>query len=273
MPDSAPRVMKKKVCLIGNSKVGKTSLLERFIEDEFYNSYTATISAKVFKKELLVNVPYNGGSNGIKITLTIWDLIGHRDKEYWSILKRYIMNTDGVVLVCDLTSKSSLEDLKTWIASVFNTIGVIPFIVIANKMDLVQQIELTKKDIQEFTSQYNSEFFYASAKTGMNVTESFQRLSEIIAEQTLLRENIMDPRDVLKEIIVYYCLLHGGREQAMPIINHQFKLAGADINSPTKDSLLQVIERLTQVTTSFKGREVAKEEKIKYLRLINKLPE
>jgi small GTP-binding protein len=265
--------MKKKVCLIGDSKVGKTSLLERYIEDEFYDSYTATISAKVFKKELQVTVPYNGNNNEIKMTLTIWDLIGHRDQEYWSILKRYIMNTDGVVLVCDLTSKESLGDLKTWINSVFNTIGVIPLIVMANKMDLVQQIELTKQDIIEFTKQYNSDFFYTSAKTGMNVSESFERLSEIIAEQTLLRESILNPRDVLKEIIVYYCLLHGGREQAMPIINHQFKLAGADMNSPTKDSLLEIIERLTQVTMSFKGRDVAKEERTKYLRLVHKLPE
>ena len=265
------RVMKKKICLIGDSKVGKTSLLERYIKNEFFDTYTATISAKVFKKDVQVTVPNNSSSNIFNMALTIWDLIGHRDREYWTILKRYIMNTDGVVLVCDLTSKQSLEDLKTWISSVYNTIGVIPFIVMANKSDLTDQVELNEQDLVEFTKQYNSDFFYTSAKTGANVDLSFKRLCEVIALQTLNMENIANPKDVLKEIIVSYCLLHGGREQAMPIINHQFKLVGADINSPTKDSLLQVIERLTQITMNFKGREVAKEERTKYLKLVNRL--
>jgi len=271
MANGETRVMKKKVCLIGDSRVGKTSLLERFISDEFYDKYEATLSAKVFKKELQVTIANNGNSSVVNMVLSIWDLIGHQDEEYWSILKRYIMNTDGAIFVCDLTSKGSLEDLKNWISSVFNTIGVIPFIVMANKSDLANQIELKEQDIVEFTKQYNSDFFYTSAKTGTNVSLSFQRLCEIIAQETLRRETIVDPKEVLQEIIVYYCLLHGGREQAMPIINHQFKQAGADINAPTKENLLDVIERLTQITMSFKGRNVAKEEKNKYLRLVNKL--
>ena len=271
MSNGEIRVMKKKVCLIGDSRVGKTSLLERYISDEFFDKYEATLSAKVFKKELQVTVGNNGNSNTINMVLSIWDLIGHQDKEYWSILKRYIINTDGVILVCDLTSKESLEDLKTRISSVFNTIGVIPFIVMANKSDLINQLELNEGDLLEFTKLYNSDFFYTSAKTGANVNLSFQRLCEIIAQETLRRENIMNPKEVLQEIIIYYCLLHGGREQAMPIINHQFKQAGADINAPTKENLLDVIERLTQITMSFKGRNVAKEEKNKYLRLVNKL--
>ena len=265
------RVMKRKVCLIGDSRVGKSSLLERYISNEFPDKYTATISAKVFKKELQISVQNNGNSNVINMSLSIWDLIGHRDREYWSLLKRYILNTDGVMFVCDLTSKKSLDDLKDWISSVFNTIGVIPFIIMANKSDLEEEVKFTEQDLIEFTKQYNSDFFYTSAKTGENVNSSFQRLCEIIAQQTFHRENIMDPKDVLKEITLYYCLLHGGREQAMPIINHQFKVAGADINSPTKESLLQVIERLTQITMNFKGRDVAKEERAKYLRLVNKL--
>lgn len=265
------QVMKRKICLIGDSRVGKTSLVERFIRNEFYDRYTATISAKVFKKEVQVRVQDNGNSKVINMSLSIWDLIGHRDREYWLLLKRYIMNTDGALFVCDLTSKESLGDLRAWISSVFNTIGVIPFIVMANKCDLKEEIKFTEQDLIAFKKQYNSDFFYTSAKTGENVELSFQRLCEIIAQQTFNRENIMSPRDVLKEIIVYYCLLHGGVEQAMPIINHQFKLAGADINSPTKEDLIQVIERLTQITMNFKGKDVAKEERAKYLKLVNKL--
>jgi small GTP-binding protein len=271
MSNGEIRVMSKKICLIGDSRVGKSSLLERFVSDEFFDRYTATISAKIFKKELQVTVQNNGNTNVINMSLTIWDLIGHRDREYWSLLKRYYLNTDGVLLVCDLTSKESMDDLKAWIYSVFNTIGVIPFVVMANKSDLVDQVKFTEQNLIDFTKTYNSDFFYTSAKTGANVDLSFQRLCEILAQQTLGMENIMDPKDVLNKIVADYCLLHGGQEQAMPIIKHQFKLTEADINSPTKESLLQVIERLTQITMSFKGRDVAREERAKYMKLVNRL--
>jgi len=265
-------LLKKKICLIGDSQVGKTSLLERFITNEFYDKYTATISAKIFKKEMKVMVQNNGNVDVVNITLTIWDLIGHRDREYQSILKRYYLNTDGVMLVCDLTSKKSLDDLKDWISSVFNTIGVIPFVVMVNKSDLIEQLKFTEENLLEFVKNYNSDFFYTSAKTGANVDLSFQRLCEIMAQKTLHMENILDPKGVLEEIITYYCLLHGGQEQAMPIIKHQLELTGTDMNSPTKEGLLQVIERLTQITMSFKGKDVAREERTKYLKLVNKLP-
>jgi small GTP-binding protein len=272
MLNGETRAMKKKICLIGDSRVGKTSLLERFIKDEFYDRYTATISAKMFKKELQVTVQDNGNTSVVNMFLTIWDLIGHRDQEYWALLKRYIMNTDGIILVCDLTTKESLDDLNTWISSVFNTIGVIPFIVMANKSDLVEQVDYAEQNLNEFTKKYNSDYYYTSAKTGANVIQSFQRLCEIIAHQSIRIGSVLDPQEVLKEIVAEYCLLHGGQEQAMPIIKHQFKVSGADMNSPTKESLLQVIERLTQVTMSFKGQAVAREEKTKYLRLVNRLP-
>ncbi len=265
-------VMKKKICLIGDSRVGKTSLLKRFVTDEFHGKYIATISAKIFKKDLQVTIQNNGTKNVINMNLTIWDLIGHCDQEYWALLKRYYLNTDGALFVCDLTSKTSLDNLKNWILSLFNTIGVIPFIIMANKADLGAQVQLSEQSLIEFTKQYSSDFYYTSAKTGANVDLSFHRLSEIMAQHTIHVENIMDPKDVLKEIIADYCILHGGEDRAMPIINHQFKQTGANINSPTKQSLQQVIERLTEITKSFKGAELAKEEKRKYLRLIHKLP-
>jgi GTPase SAR1 family protein len=206
------------------------------------------------------------------MTLTIWDLIGHRDREYWSLLKRYYLNTDGALFVCDLTSKASLDNLKEWIASLFNTIGVIPLIVMVNKSDLTNSSQFDEDQLIAFSKLYNSDFYYTSAKTGANVHLSFQRLGEIMAEYTLRMDGIIKPEDVLKEIITDYCVLHGGAERAMPIVNHQFKQAGMDINNPTKDGLLNVIERLTEVTRSIKGEDVAKEERSKYLRLTSRLP-
>lgn len=272
MVDNELRVMKKKVCLIGDSRVGKTSLIKRFVSDEFDDKYIATIGAKISKKDLNVTISNNNNEHNVALTLTIWDLIGHRDREYWSLLKRYYLNTDGALFVCDLTSKSTLENLKEWISSLFNTIGVVPFIIMVNKSDLGNQSQLSEKDLIEFSEKYNSDFFYTSAKTGSNVNLSFQRLAEIMADYTIRTEKISNPQDVVQEIISDYCVLHGGEERAMPIITYQFKQAGVDIKSPSKQDLIKVIQRLSEITKSIKGENLAREERSKYMRLINKLP-
>jgi small GTP-binding protein len=263
--------MKKKVCLIGDSRVGKTSLIKRYVNDEFDDKYIATIGAKISKKDMQVSIQNNSDNYEIMVTLSIWDLIGHRDREYWSLLKRYYLNTDGALFVCDATSKSSLENLKEWITSLFNTIGVVPFLVLCNKSDLTDQMEVTPNDILELTNPYNSSYFLTSAKTGANVLDSFKQLSEVMATYTFHIEGISTPVDVVQEIISDFLILHGGSDRALPIINHQFKQANVDINSPTKSDLLEVIERLTEVTKSFRGEELAREQKAKYLRLVNKL--
>ena len=251
--------------------MGKTSLIKRYVNDEFDDKYIATIGAKISKKDMDINIKSDSIESKILITLSIWDLIGHRDREYWSLLKRYYLNTDGALFVCDVTSKTSLDNLKEWINSLFNTIGVIPFLVMANKADLTNDAQFTGGELGNLTKQYNSEFYLTSAKSGSNVNLSFLRLSEIMANITIRTERISDPKDVLKEIISDFCVLHGGAERAMPIINHQFKQANMNINEPTKEGLEDVIERLTLVTTSFSGEDLAKEQRAKYLRLAHKL--
>jgi small GTP-binding protein len=271
MTNGEPRVMKKKVCLIGDSRVGKTSLIKRFVSDEFDDKYIATIGAKISKKELQVTIPNNGTQEQIAMTVTIWDLIGHRDREYWSLLKRYYLNTDGALFVCDLTSKGTLGNLKEWISSLFNTIGVVPFIIMANKSDLANQAQFKEENLIEFSKQYDSDFYYTSAKSGSNVNLSFQRLGEIMANNTIRIENISNAVDVVNMIVSDYCVLHGGKERAMPIINFQVKQAGVSLDNPSKQDLIKVVQRLTEVTKSFKGENLAREEKSKYLRLVHKL--
>ncbi len=271
MTNGEKRIMKKKICLIGDSRVGKTSLIKRYVNDEFDDKYIATIGAKISKRDMIVKVQNNGIEYTTTITLTIWDLIGHRDREYWSLLKRYYLNTDGALFVYDVTSKSSLENLKEWINSLFNTIGVVPFIVMANKYDLVDKAQFSDKELSDLVNLYNSEFYMTSAKTGSNVNQSFKRLSEIMASYTLRVDSISDPNEVLEIIKSDFCVLHGGEQRAMPIINHQSKMVGIDLNSPNKQGLLQLSERLNEVTRSFLGDGVAKEQRSKYLRLVNKL--
>jgi len=101
--------MKVKICLVGEGAVGKTCLIRRFIQDQFDDRYISTLGAKVSKKEIKLDGP-NGGSD---IDMTIWDIMG--EKGFRELLKEaYFHGAQGVLAVCDVTLKQTLEDLGEW---------------------------------------------------------------------------------------------------------------------------------------------------------------
>jgi small GTP-binding protein len=268
------KTMKKKVCLIGDSRVGKTSLIRRYVYDEFDDKYIATLGAKISKKDLTLTVPLPGTDQQtqVNLTMSIWDLIGHRDREYWGLIKRYYMNTDGGLFVCDLTVRQTYDNLNDWVASLFNTIGRVPILFLANKHDLENQATFNEEDMERIATQYRTESFLTSAKTGENVENAFYDLGMILVKDSLRLDSITSPKQVADEMIVSFCDLHGGVERGMPMISHQFKQANVDLNSPTKQDLTVVLNRLVDLTTRVKGREVANLERQKFMRLINRLP-
>lgn len=273
MTNGTVKVMKKKVCLIGDSKVGKTSLIRRYVYDEFDDKYIATLGAKISKKDLSLNTQLQTGQQvQVNLTMSIWDLIGHRDREYWGLIKRYYLNTDGGLFVCDLTARQTYDNLNDWVASLFNTIGRVPILFLANKNDLVNEATFTAQDMDKISAQYRTDFLFSSAKTGENVETAFYKLGEILINDTLRLEYINSPKQIADEIFAAFCDLHGGVERGMPMISHQFKQANVDLANPTKQGLLIVLNKLIDLTTRVKGREVANLERQKFMRLINRLP-
>jgi small GTP-binding protein len=274
MTNGNVKVMKKKVCLVGDSRVGKTSLIRRYVYDEFDDKYIATLGAKISKKDLTLSVqdPKTNQQIQVNLTMSIWDLIGHRDREYWGLIKRYYMNTDGGLFVCDLTSQQTFTNINDWVASLFNTIGRVPILFLANKHDLIDQATFTADDMENITSQYRTEFLFTSAKSGENVEKAFYQLGTILVEDSLRLETISSPKQVADEMIVSFCDLHGGVERGMPMISHQFKQANVDLTNPTKQGLTMALNKLVDLTTRVKGREVANLERQKFMRLINRLP-
>ena len=122
--------MKVKICLVGEGAVGKTCLIRRFIQDQFDDRYISTLGAKVSKKEIKLDGP-NGGSD---IDMTIWDIMG--EKGFRELLKEaYFHGAQGVLAVCDVTRKQTLEDLGEWVAAVVKVTGNVPIEFLANKAD------------------------------------------------------------------------------------------------------------------------------------------
>ncbi|UCE73663.1 MAG: hypothetical protein JSV56_11645, partial [Methanomassiliicoccales archaeon] len=91
---------KLKLCLIGESSVGKTSLIKRFVFDQFDDEYICTIGTKITKKEMKVQLQGNGGPK--EVQFLIWDIIGHQS--FRQLLQQaYFYGTHGLIAVCDIT--------------------------------------------------------------------------------------------------------------------------------------------------------------------------
>jgi small GTP-binding protein len=168
--------MAKKVVVIGDPAVGKTSLIKRFVQDDFDDRYLNTIGAKVMKKELGVNRPDTGEIVDLKLIL--WDIAG---QETYNIVKKaYYRGASGAILVCDSTRRETMQDLHRWIENLFDVSDVIPMAIIINKIDLEDEAQFTEEQVREEFAAYGAAVFKTSAKTGENVEMVFHELGKLI---------------------------------------------------------------------------------------------
>ncbi|UCE38018.1 MAG: GTP-binding protein [Thermoplasmata archaeon] len=178
MPDEKP--IKLKLCLLGPGNVGKTSLIKKYVFDEFDDKYISTLGTKVTKKEMTVQHPNNGTSKDIN--LMIWDIMGQQG--FRQLLQQsYFFGAHGIMGVCDVTKENTLTELHDWMRAAFGVTNQVPAVILGNKCDLSEQQEINLDDMNNFASVYdNSVAYLSSAKTGENVELAFKLLAQKIIE-------------------------------------------------------------------------------------------
>ena len=165
-----------KLCLIGESSVGKTSLIRRFAFNQFDGKYSATIGTKITKKEIKVQHPNNGGL--VDILIMIWDIVGARGFRQ-TLQDAYFFGAQGILGVCDVTRENTLLDLHSWMDAVLSVTEEIPIVFLGNKCDLVGRQQVDLNELKDFASEYETAVTYlSSAKTGINVDLAFKTLGE-----------------------------------------------------------------------------------------------
>ena len=158
-----------KILLIGDSSVGKTCLISKYAIGVFNEDYITTIGFDSRQKEEIIN--------NEKVLVRIFDTAGQ--ERFKSITANYLRNAEGVILVYDLTSTESFENLKFWIESIKNNLGndePIPIIIIGNKIDLEDAREINKSVAEKFAKDNNYKYFETSAKTGEGVDDAFREI-------------------------------------------------------------------------------------------------
>ncbi|XP_027899469.1 ras and EF-hand domain-containing protein isoform X3 [Xiphophorus couchianus] len=163
-----------KVVLVGNSSVGKTSLLRSFCEGRFHPSTTATVGIDYSVKTLTLD--------NMQIAMQLWDTAGQ--ERFRSMTKQFFRKADGVVLMYDVTVAESFTAVRPWLLNVQEAAGEgIPILLLGNKMDMTREREVPSKDAEQLAFENKVMFFEVSAYTGKNVTESLTHLARILLEQ------------------------------------------------------------------------------------------
>lgn len=156
----------KKVCIIGEFGVGKTSLVSRYVRSIFSDKYHTTVGVKIDKKELLVGEQ--------DVTLVLWDLAGESAVSALKI--SLIKGSAGFILVADGTRRETLLATLRLQREVGGILGEVPFIVAVNKADLSSDWTVTAVDIEEFRSS-GWDVRLTSAKDGQGVEQIFTDLA------------------------------------------------------------------------------------------------
>ncbi len=174
-------IYKYKVLIVGSPAVGKTSLLHRFVEEEFKVDYRATIGAKFLTKEIKIS---EGKVEDNTAQLSLWDVGGQ--PSFIDLRTTFYRGGNGALIVFDLIRENTFNEIKDWHSEMKETLNKdIPFILIGNKSDLIKTEgrKVNLNDAKKFAKDRNSIYIETSAKTGMNVEKSFRELTRIIAEK------------------------------------------------------------------------------------------
>lgn len=164
-------IYKFKIVLIGNISVGKSSIIKRFVNNEFDEEYVCTIGTELSKKSLLV-------SQNKMLELFIWDTCGQ--EKYRSITRQYYAKAHTILLVFDLTSEKAFDDLQSWYEEALEYINDAKcmFFLLGNKSDLKEEIKINEEDIRAFMkkNQKIKQYFEVSALNGHNIDLSFDKI-------------------------------------------------------------------------------------------------
>jgi small GTP-binding protein len=175
------RHMKKKIVILGDPAVGKTSLIRRYVVNAFDEKYISTIGARVSKKEVSVSTV----TPPVRMDMMIWDLIG--SKESSRLHEMYYKGAEGALVVCDISRLSTIENMGMWVESFRKGVGDRPALLIINKADLQGFWTLDEDGMESLAARHHTFYYMTSAKTGANVESAFLRLAEEMVLRDLRR--------------------------------------------------------------------------------------
>jgi small GTP-binding protein len=170
-------IIKRKICILGSFAVGKTSLVQRFVNDRFSENYLTTVGISVSQK-LMPPVVSEPAGDTVQHSFLIWDIAGL--EKFDPVVMNYFRGASGALAVGDLTRPETVDNLETICNKFLSVTPKAALVTIGHKCDLVDGRPDSLSGFKSFATQFGSELILASSKTGERVDEAFYLLSRKI---------------------------------------------------------------------------------------------
>jgi small GTP-binding protein len=165
-----------KIVVVGSSGVGKSAIVQRLVDNTFREETQSTVGVEF--KPFIIRVDEQ------TVKLQIWDTAGQ--ERFKSVSKAYFRNAVGAVLVNDITSDASFDDLSNWLHDLQQLCHPSAYILlVGNKADLESDRKVGVQQAKDFAESHQLEYLETSALTGSNVTETFTRLAFGVAKRVI----------------------------------------------------------------------------------------
>ena len=177
-----------KIILLGDSGVGKTSLLNRYMSEEFIPNKPCTINADFKMKSMIID-------QNSSAQITIWDTCGQ--EKYLAMTRQYFKDAHGIILMYDIADKRSFSNLDIWLEEIKkNSKDDISIILVGNKIDLKFR-NISKEDAENFAKNNNIIYYEVSCKDGINIDSVFDTIIKDIISKLNNNKSISDYNMVL----------------------------------------------------------------------------
>uniref|UniRef100_K7FGI6 Ras-related protein Rab-39B-like n=1 Tax=Pelodiscus sinensis TaxID=13735 RepID=K7FGI6_PELSI len=173
-----------RIIMLGDSTVGKSSLLKRYTEGAFLDSINQTVGVDFY-------VQFVELEPGLRIKLQFWDTAGQ--ERFRSVTRSYYRNSAGAVLMFDLSNRASFESIREWHQEVTDTVKPfhMVFVLVGHKSDLAAQRQVERKEAEKLASSLGAKYIETSAKSNSNVEDAFRLLTLEIYEA--MKAGVLSP--------------------------------------------------------------------------------
>ena len=171
-----------RISLLGDSGVGKTCIINKYLYDKFSETHNSSIGLEKNEKKLKMN-------DGNELKVIIWDTAGQ--ERFKSMSTNTVKGAQGIVLVFDIAKKSTFDNLPKWIKEIKEIKDNIPIVIFGNKCDLVEEIDVDNDEAMNFAKDNDMEYFETSAKKNINIENGFKNIIDK-AYETAQEEDGLD---------------------------------------------------------------------------------
>ena len=158
-----------RISFLGDAGCGKTSIINRFIEDKFTDVHLTTIGLEKNEKKMKMK-------DGTQMKVILWDTAGQ--ERFKTMTKTPIKASQGIVIVFDLTKKVTFENLDNWVKTIKENNNNAPIALFGNKSDMIEEIEINNEDAENYAKEKGMFYFETSAKENVNIKEGLNKIIE-----------------------------------------------------------------------------------------------